>query len=214
MALKCAASNVIHCLCIGNIRLRTNSSGRQHAAPNGSSFRGSEIALRKFSDIIERVEQIRTHLGLNKSRFSAEIGMKPQTYNNFIGSQGSKPNVELLYGIVTRFSVNPLWVFTGQGTMFLEGRGGYGGARHGAGLQVANGGTDLRLSEAAALSQELAAIEPLLRKVEDQIKRMEAGQSPLLDRVYAVMKRYAELYPAEAAEELKALLTRMEPRIK
>lgn len=169
--------------------------------------------MRKFSDIIERVEQIRTHLGLNKSRFSAEIGMKPQTYNNFIGSQGSKPNVELLYGIVTRFSVNPLWVFTGQGSMFLEGRGGYSGLRHGVGLQLADVGRDLRSEDAAALSQELAAIEPLLRKVEDQIKRLEAGQSPLLERVYAVMKRYVELHPAEAAEELKALLTRMEQRI-
>ena len=28
--------------------------------------------------IIERVEQVRKHLGLNKSRFSAEIGMKAQ----------------------------------------------------------------------------------------------------------------------------------------
>lgn len=170
--------------------------------------------MRKFSDIIERVEQLRTHLGLNKSRFSSEIGMKPQTYNNFIGSQGSKPNVELLYGIVTRFSVNPLWVFTGQGPMFLEGRGGYAGVRHGAGsMHIAETAGAPRGTEAAALSQELAAIEPLLRKVEDQIKRLESGQSPLLERIYTVMKRYIELYPAEAAEELNAMLERMERRV-
>jgi len=169
--------------------------------------------LRKFSDIIERVEQLRTHLGLNKSRFSAEIGMKPQTYNNFIGSQGSKPNVELLHGIVTRFNVNPLWVFTGQGTMFLEGRGGYGASRHGSGsMHIGEPPLDSR-GEAAALSQELAAIEPLLRKVEDQIKRLESGQSPLLERLYSVMKHYIELYPAEAADELKSVLERMEKRI-
>ncbi len=164
--------------------------------------------LRKFSDIIDRVEQVRTHLGLNKSRFSAEIGMKPQTYNNFIGAQGSKPNVELLHGITTRFSVNPLWVFTGQGAMFLEGRGGYGGTRHGGGLRVAERGGD-----AAALSQELAAIEPLLRKVEDQIKRLEGGQSPLLERLNSVLKRYVELHPQEAADELKTLLARVESRV-
>lgn len=171
---------------------------------------GSEKALRKFSDIIERVEQVRAHLGLNKSRFSAEIGMKPQTYNNFIGSQGSKPNVELLHGVVTRFGANPLWIFNGQGPMFLEGRGGYGG-RHGASLHAADVGA--RVGDMAHLSQELSVIEPLLRKVEDQIKRLEGGQFPLLERVYSVMKRYIDLHPAEAAEELKALLERMEQRI-
>lgn len=179
----------------------------EHRAP----IPRSERALRKFTDIIERVEQVRTHLGLNKSRFSAEIGMKPQTYNNFIGSQGSKPNVELLHGIVTRFSANPMWVFTGQGPMFLEGRGGYGTGRHGTATSMAEMGS--RGSDAAQLSQELAAIEPLLRKVEEQIKRLEGGQFPLLERVYTVMKRYIELHPAEAAEELKSLLARIEQRI-
>jgi transcriptional regulator with XRE-family HTH domain len=168
--------------------------------------------LRKFSDIIERVEQLRAHLGLNKSRFSAEIGMKPQTYNNFIGSQGSKPNVELLHGIVARFGVNPLWVFTGQGAMFLEGRG-YAGGRPGAGMHVAEAGVPSLSGVTFPLSHEFAAIEPLLRKVEDQMKRLESGQLSLLERVVSVMKRYIELYPNEAAEELKQMLGRMEQRM-
>jgi len=168
--------------------------------------------LRKFSDIIERVEQLRAHLGLNKSRFSSEIGMKPQTYNNFIGSQASKPNVELLHGIVTRFGVNPLWVFTGHGPMFLEGRG-YAGVRQGAGFHVAETGLPYGGGEPAPLPRELAAIEPLLRKMEDQIKRLETGELSLLERVVSVMKRYIELYPNDAAEELKQMLERMEQRI-
>jgi|SRR5579863_6409300 transcriptional regulator with XRE-family HTH domain len=172
----------------------------------------SENSLRKFSDIIERVEQLRIHLGLNKSRFSAEIGMKPQTYNNFIGSQGSKPNVELLHGIVTRFGVNPLWIFTGQGAMFLDGRG-YAAGRPGLGMPLPEVASAFRSGEAATLSQELAAIEPLLRKVEDQIKRLEAGNAPLLNRVVSVMKRYIELHPAEAADELNDVLSRMEKRL-
>jgi hypothetical protein len=138
--------------------------------------------------------------------------MKPQTYNNFIGSQASKPNVELLHGIVTRFGVNPLWVFTGQGAMFLEGRG-YAGVRQGAGYHVAEVGMGYRSGEGIALPQELAAIEPLLRKVEDQIKRLESGQLSLLERVVSVIKRYIELYPNEAAEELKQMLERMEQRV-
>lgn len=168
--------------------------------------------MRKFSDIIERVEQLRAHLGLNKSRFSAEIGMKPQTYNNFIGSQGSKPNVELLHGIVSRFGVNPLWVFTGQGAMFLEGRG-YSGMRPGVGMHVAEANGLFRNGDSAPLSHEFAAIEPLLRKVEDHMKRLESGQLSLLERVVSVMKRYIEINPTEAAEELKQMLERMEQRI-
>lgn len=98
--------------------------------------------------------------------------------------------------------------------MFLEGDGGHSGALHGAGaLHVAESASASRGSEAAALSQELAALEPLLHKVEGHIKRLEAGQLPLLERVYAVMKRYIKLASNDAAGELKALLERMEQRI-
>lgn len=72
--------------------------------------------------IIARVEQVRVARHLNKSQFAARIGMKPQTYNNFIGAQGSKPNVELLVGLVKVFDVNPLWLLLGgdrSGAMFL-----------------------------------------------------------------------------------------------
>jgi DNA-binding XRE family transcriptional regulator len=72
----------------------------------------------KFEDIIHRVEVVRRTLGLNKSRFSARVGLKPQTYNNFVGSQGSKPNVELIYGIVRAFNVNPMWLLNGTGPTF------------------------------------------------------------------------------------------------
>ena len=59
-------------------------------------------------------------LSMNKSRFSARIGMKPQTYNNFIGPQGSKPNIELLLGMLNVYHVNPYWLLNGTGEIFLE----------------------------------------------------------------------------------------------
>jgi len=170
--------------------------------------------LRKFPEIIERIEYTRTHLGLNKSRFSAEIGMKPQTYNNFIGSQGSKPNVELIYGIVTRFGVNPIWLFTGSGPMFMDSRGG---TPAGVRPQVAEAapagaysGPDSATRLVEDLKQELLAIEPLLRKVESEIKKIDGSHAPLLDRVVAVMRRYLELEPAKAADDIKDMLARME----
>lgn len=72
----------------------------------------------KFSEIIERVERVRKRLALNKSRFSQSIGMRPQTYNNFVGSQGSKPNIELICGLINVYNVNPDWLLTGSGDIF------------------------------------------------------------------------------------------------
>lgn len=72
----------------------------------------------KFSEIIERVERVRKSLALNKSRFSRSFGMKPQTYNNFIGSQGSKPNIELICGVVKTHNVSPDWLLYGSGEIF------------------------------------------------------------------------------------------------
>ncbi len=77
------------------------------------------MKAQKFPEIIERIEYVRRYLSLNKSQFSERIGMKPQTYNNFIGQQASKPSIELIYGVVDRFSVNPYWLLTGTGEIFL-----------------------------------------------------------------------------------------------
>lgn len=73
--------------------------------------------------IIERIEYVRKYLGLNKSRVSIEIGLKPQTYNNFIGAQASKPSVDLIAGVCSRFGVNANWLFgMEEGPVFRDGR--------------------------------------------------------------------------------------------
>ncbi|MCZ6627462.1 MAG: helix-turn-helix transcriptional regulator [SAR324 cluster bacterium] len=71
-----------------------------------------------YKDIVERAESVRKLLSMNKSRFSRRIGMKPQSYNNFTGAQGSKPNLELIYGLVNEYKVNPRWLLNGVGEMF------------------------------------------------------------------------------------------------
>jgi hypothetical protein len=174
-----------------------------------------QVPLRKFPDIIERIEYVRTHLGLNKSRFSSEIGMKPQTYNNFIGAQGSKPNVELLLGIVTRFGVNPVWLFTGTGPMFMDTRGSPGQAptTHQVNEPTVYGSGGPAGHVVDSLKAELASLEPLLRKVESEIRRLETTQPPLLDRLNIVMRRYLEFDPANATAELSATLERIEKRL-
>lgn len=64
----------------------------------------------KFQGIINRIEEVRLREGLGKSRFCKAFGMKPQTYNDFIGKQGSKPNVELILGVIHTYKVDVHWL--------------------------------------------------------------------------------------------------------
>ena len=68
----------------------------------------------KFSEIINRIEAHRIGMDMNKSRFAGAIGMKPQTYNNFIGPQASKPNIELILGAVVKHGMDPMYLLTGK----------------------------------------------------------------------------------------------------
>ena len=74
----------------------------------------------KFPEVIERVELVRRYLAMNKSQFSQRIGMKPQSYNNFIGPPESKPNIELILGMFKVYHVDPGWLLNGTGEIFLE----------------------------------------------------------------------------------------------
>ena len=118
--------------------------------------------MAKFQEIISRVEEVRMKLGLNKSQFSSRIGMKPQTYNNFVGSQGSKPNIELIHGIIREFNIAPTWLLIGTGEQFsstapeaiynplrsaqMASEGGIGGDNKGEGLSALRKELDLVLS--------------------------------------------------------------------
>ena len=180
---------------------------------------------KKFADIIERIEYLRNLLNLNKSRFSGDIGMKPQTYNNFIGAQGSKPNVELIFGIVNQFGANPIWLLNGSGPIFLDeskaaqylGRSpayraemaGVAGAVFEASPGFA--GTPNR-ADIEKLRSELKAMEPILRKAEGQLQLMEQSRLNVLERGLALLRRYYEVDPAGTVGELRGLLQRLEQR--
>lgn len=181
---------------------------------------------KKFADIIERIEYLRNLLNLNKSRFSADIGMKPQTYNNFIGAQGSKPNVELIFGIVNQFGVNPMWLLNGTGPIFSDesksahylGRSPAYRAEAAAGLIAVH---DERAAYASppsrakldALRTEIKAIEPVLHKAQAQLQHMEQARLNVLDRSIALLRRYYEVDPAGIVGELRNVLQQIEQRL-
>lgn len=181
---------------------------------------------KKFSEIIERIEYLRNLLKLNKSRFSADIGMKPQTYNNFIGAQASKPNVELLLGIVNMYGANPMWILNGTGPVFLDEQKRneylsasprYQGRGPGALAGVHEEGAILyqpsNSEQIESLKGEIKNIEPLLSKVDSQIRQVEIKHLPVVDRYIALLKRYYEVDPLSAIEEFRELLQRIELRI-
>ena len=70
---------------------------------------------KSFERILARVEQVRETLDLNKSKFCRGFDMKPQTYNNFLGKQGSKPNIPLILGVSKAYGINPAWLLFGGG---------------------------------------------------------------------------------------------------
>lgn len=176
---------------------------------------------KKFADIIERIEYLRNLLNLNKSRFSADIGMKPQTYNNFIGAQGSKPNVELIHGIVNRYGANPMWLLNGSGPIFLDesksaellGRGGFGAglprldAVHEDAVAFATPPSPAALE---AVRTELRAMAPVLQKAESQLRQVEDSRLSVLDRGFSLLRRYYEVDPVSAIGALRSVLEQVE----
>jgi transcriptional regulator with XRE-family HTH domain len=181
---------------------------------------------KKFADIIERIEYLRNLLNLNKSRFSADIGMKPQTYNNFIGAQGSKPNVELIFGIVNQFGVNPMWLLNGSGSIFSDESKSahYLGRSPAYRAEMASGAAAVHDERATfgaapsradldALRAELKAMEPVLQKAETQLQQAEQSRLNVLDRCISLLRRFYEMDAAAAVTELRGLLQRMEQRL-
>lgn len=181
--------------------------------------------VKKFNDVIERIEYLRNFIGLNKSRFSSEIGMKPQTYNNFIGSQGSKPNIELISGIVNTFGVNPKWLLNGNGPIFDEelrpqSREKPTGYKEGAGIQYGHVREEMtRLSqnldqdELENLQSELKSLEPRLLSLESHLRNMERVHLPLHEQVISFFRKFYEVEPLVALAEFKITLERIEKHI-
>lgn len=157
------------------------------------------MSVKQKDEIIQRVEYIRNYMGLNKSRFSSEINMKPQTYNNFIGAQGSKPSIELLLGVVSRFGVNPLWLLTGKSAMFTEeGAAMAEGRRGGWAGHVADG--------VWPEAERVKTLESKLEALELRVGALEGTSSTELGELVAVLQRMNKQDPKAAQAEIAQLL--------
>ena len=176
--------------------------------------------MAKFSDIIERVEYVRRAVGLNKSRFSAEIGMKPQTYNNFVGAQGSKPNIELVHGVASRFSVNPTWLLYGKGAVFLDQENApsdlpTGIRRRSSG--VAEAGTEFfsqRPAEGLSELRTLDALDALIQEMKEGSRQVETRQFRLLEGLTNILSGFFEIDAVGATHEVDEFIRKLKASIR
>jgi transcriptional regulator with XRE-family HTH domain len=179
------------------------------------------IRSKRNEEIIQRIEYIRNYLGLNKSRFSTEIGLKPQTYNNFIGAQASKPSVELILGIVNRFGVNPGWLLNGSGAVFQErapeAEGRFAPAPGVPPMrpwtsQVAEGGRPMpwaATSPEAGWTQQMARLEETVGALERRLAAVERPLHPLARDLADLAGRLLDLDKDRAESELVQVRARL-----
>ena len=153
--------------------------------------------MAKFTEIIERTEQLRNQLGMNKSRFSSQIGMKPQTYNNFLGTQSTKPNIELIYGIIQQYNVNPMWLLRGEGSMFREG-----GSPNIAGMMP----PIPPFLSSPELRESIDESGQVLKRMEGQMQHTIPGGIPAIHHSIEILKKYFEMDPIYTVHQIKAML--------
>ena len=180
------------------------------------------IRSKRSEEIIQRIEYVRNYLGLNKSRFSTEIGLKPQTYNNFIGAQASKPSVDLILGIVNRFGVNPAWLLNGRGAVFQErtaeqesafGSGaGTAASRSWAG-QVAEAGRPIGWGGTPGdpgLNQQLARLAETVQSLERRLVAVESPQQAVVREIAELASRLVDMDAQGSESDLQEMRARLE----
>lgn len=162
------------------------------------------------AEIIERIEHVRKIRMLNKSKFCSAFGMKPQTYNNFIGVQQSKPNIDLIYGVVQKYDVNPFWLLQGIGRIYSTDADNMvigEGAKGGGSLLAMR--PELKSEAYRDLREQLDEIFPLLDEMRQRLRQLEITQIPLLESLMGLVKRYMELDPTAATNEVNQMIERL-----
>jgi phage repressor protein C with HTH and peptisase S24 domain len=70
----------------------------------------------KISQVSERLESLRTALGLNKTKFAEKLGLTGRNYSDMIGMKAVRPSAEVMEAAV-KLGANAHWLLTGEGAM-------------------------------------------------------------------------------------------------
>ncbi|APA89017.1 helix-turn-helix domain-containing protein [Paraburkholderia sprentiae WSM5005] len=70
-------------------------------------------------DSHQRVAQVREHFGLSQDKMARQLGLSLRAYANYERGERAIP-IELLRGLYEQFSVDPVWLLSGDGNMILD----------------------------------------------------------------------------------------------
>ncbi|TCG07868.1 transcriptional regulator [Paraburkholderia steynii] len=70
-------------------------------------------------DYHQRLVQVREHLQLSQEKMARRLGLSLRAYANYERGERAVP-VELVRALYEQFSVDPVWLLTGDGHMILD----------------------------------------------------------------------------------------------
>lgn len=70
-------------------------------------------------DYHERIAQVREYLALSQEKMAERLGASLRAYANYERGERSIP-IELVRALYEQFSVDPVWLLTGDGPMILD----------------------------------------------------------------------------------------------
>lgn len=68
----------------------------------------------------ERIISIIDKLGLTQKKFAEQIGITAGGLTDFIKGRSKDLSSSTVANIVVKFSINPMWLLTGEGDMFID----------------------------------------------------------------------------------------------
>lgn len=68
----------------------------------------------------DRIVKIITELNINQSQFASELGITPSRITDLQKGRTKSLSAEVITEIYRKFHVNPTWILTGEGEMFIQ----------------------------------------------------------------------------------------------
>ena len=65
----------------------------------------------------ERIKEVREHLGLTQKELAGKLGIAFRSLQNYESTSRKIPS-DMIKELYTQFSVNPVWLLTGEGSMY------------------------------------------------------------------------------------------------
>ncbi|WP_025184185.1 helix-turn-helix domain-containing protein [Leptospira interrogans] len=67
-----------------------------------------------------RIKKIYENSGLTQIDFAAKLGISHGSLNDLLTGRSKKPSHKTILAMRTEFNINPLWLLTGEGSMFAN----------------------------------------------------------------------------------------------